>query len=152
MQNSLNALKSKKNDTSNRKKSVKKPKIRLKAKREITNKENKAKKDTIIEQSSINDKKPLFLYKDKKLFLLLKRTYYMRELDKTEKFVNSERFKEKQIDLTNDEFKRLVSEFNNLLNLQKLYINFEDLFKSLQLQNKIINILKIYIINKIEEK
>ena len=152
MQNSLNALKSKKNDTSNRKKSVKKPKIRLKAKREITNKENKAKKDTIIEQSSINDKKPLFLYTDKKIFLLLKRTYYMRELDKTEKFVNSERFKEKQIDLTNDEFKRLVSEFNNLLNLQKLYINFEDLFKSLQLQNKIINILKIYIINKIEEK
>ena len=152
MQNSLNALKSKKNDTSNRKKSIKKPKIRVKAKRGIANKENKEKKETIIEQSSINDKKPLFLYTDKKIFLLLKRTYYMRELDKTEKFVNSERFKEKQIDLTNDEFKRLVSEFNNLLNLQKLYINFEDLFKSLQLQNKIINILKIYIINKIEEK
>ena len=152
MQNSLNALKSKKNDTSDRKKSIKKPKIRVKAKRGITNKENKEKKETIIEQSSINDKKPLFLYTDKKIFLLLKRTYYMRELDKTEKFVNSERFKEKQIDLTNDEFKRLVSEFNNLLNLQKLYINFEDLFKSLQLQNKIINILKIYIINKIEEK
>ena len=54
--------------------------------------------------------------------------------------------------LTHDEFKRLVSEFNNLLNLQNLTICFEDLLKSLQLQNKIINILKIFIINQIEDK
>ena len=76
----------------------------------------------------------------------------MKELEKAEKFINSERFSETKLNLTNEEFQRLVEEFNNLLNLQNLYISFEDLFKSLQLQNKIINILKIYITNKIEEK
>ena len=76
----------------------------------------------------------------------------MKELEKAEKFINSERFSETKLNLTNEEFQRLVEEFNNLLNLQNLYISFEDLLKSLQLQNKIINILKIYITNKIEEK
>jgi len=146
MQNSLNEFISKTGDDNpNLRKRQKKRKSALKPK-ENTKNENKC------EQNVLSFDKPLFLYTDKKTFLLFKRTYYMRELEKTENFINSEKFMDKRLNLTYDEFSRLLAEFNNLLKLQKLYINFEDLFRSLQLQNKIINILKVYIINKIGEK
>ena len=146
MQNSLNAFISKTGDDNpNLRKRQKKRKSALKPK-ENTKNENKC------EQNVLSFDKPLFLYTDKKTLLLFKRTYYMRELEKTENFINSEKFMDKRLNLTYDEFSRLLAEFNNLLKLQKLYINFEDLFRSLQLQNKIINILKVYIINKIGEK
>ena len=146
MQNSLHAFMPKTDDENlNLRKMHKKRKSALKPK-ENTKNENKC------EQNVLSFDKPLFLYTDKKTFLLFKRTYYMRELEKTENFINSEKFMDKRLNLTYDEFSRLLAEFNNLLKLQKLYINFEDLFRSLQLQNKIINILKVYIINKIGEK
>lgn len=146
MQNSLHAFMPKTGDDNpNLRKRQKKRKSALKPK-ENTKNENKC------EQNVLSFDKPLFLYTDKKTFLLFKRTYYMRELEKTENFINSEKFMDKRLNLTYDEFSRLLAEFNNLLKLQKLYINFEDLFRSLQLQNKIINILKVYIINKIGEK
>ena len=146
MQNSLHALKPQKNANFKQKNSRKKGKTRIELRKEKINNENG------LDENDMDLNKPLFLFTDKKFFLLLKRTYYMKELEKTEKFINSERFSETKLNLTNEEFQRLVEEFNNLLNLQNLYISFEDLFKSLQLQNKIINILKIYITNKIEEK
>ena len=146
MQNSLHALKPQKNSNFKQKNSRKKGKTRIELSKEKINNENG------LDENDINLNKPLFLFTDKKFFLLLKRTYYMKELEKAEKFINSERFSETKLNLTNEEFQSLVEEFNNLLNLQNLYISFEDLFKSLQLQNKIINILKIYITNKIEEK
>ena len=146
MQNSLHALKPQKNANFKQKKWRKKGKTRIELSKEKINNENG------LDENDMNLNKPLFLFTDKKFFLLLKRTYYMKELEKTEKFINSERFSETKLNLTNEEFQRLVEEFNNLLNLQNLYISFEDLFKSLQLQNKIINILKIYLTNKIEEK
>ena len=146
MQNSLNALKPRKNGNFKQKNRQKKAKTKLELSKEKIN------NDDEHSENDLDFNKPLFLFTDKKFFLLLKRTYYMQELAKTENFVNSERFSEKNINLTNEEFQRLVEEFNNLLNLQNLYISFEDLFKGLQLQNKIINILKIYITNKIEEK
>ena len=146
MQNSLHAFMPKTDDENpNLRKIQKKRKSALKPK-ENTKNENKC------EQNVLSFDKPLFLYTDKKTFLLFKRTYYMRELEKTENFINSEKFMDKGLNLTYDEFSRLLAEFNNLLKLQNLYINFEDLFRSLQLQNKIINILKVYIINKIGEK
>jgi hypothetical protein len=146
MQNSLHAFMPKTDDENpNLRKIQKKRKSALKPK-ENTKNENKC------EQNVLSFDKPLFLYTDKKTFLLFKRTYYMRELEKTENFINSEKFMDKRLNLTYDEFSRLLAEFNNLLKLQNLYINFEDLFRSLQLQNKIINILKVYIINKIGEK
>ena len=146
MQNSLHAFMPKTDDENpNLKKIQKKRKSALKQK-ENTKNENKC------EQNVLSFDKPLFLYTDKKTFLLFKRTFYMRELEKTENFINSEKFMDKRLNLTYDEFSRLLAEFNNLLKLQNLYINFEDLFRSLQLQNKIINILKVYIINKIGEK
>jgi hypothetical protein len=146
MQNSLHALKPRKNGNFKQKNRQKKAKTKLEFSKEKIN------NDDEHSENDLAFNKPLFLFTDKKFFLLLKRTYYMQELEKTENFVNSERFSEKNINLTNEEFQRLVEEFNNLLNLQNLYISFEDLFKGLQLQNKIINILKIYITNKIEEK
>ena len=146
MQNSLHAFMPKTDDENpNLRKIQKKRKSALKQK-ENTKNENKC------GQNVLSFDKPLFLYTDKKTFLLFKRTYYMRELEKTENFINSEKFMDKRLNLTYDEFSRLLAEFNNLLKLQNLYINFEDLFRSLQLQNKIINILKVYIINKIGEK
>lgn len=146
MQNSLHAFMPKTDDENpNLRKIQKKRKSALKPK-ENTKNENKC------EQNVLSFDKPLFLYTDKKTFLLFKRTYYMRELEKTENFINSEKFMDKRLNLSYDEFSRLLAEFNNLLKLQNLYINFEDLFRSLQLQNKIINILKVYIINKIGEK
>ena len=146
MQNSLHAFMPKTDDENpNLRKIQKKRKSALKPK-ETTKHENKC------EQTVLSFDKPLFLYTDKKTFLLFKRTYYMRELEKTENFINSEKFMDKRLNLTYEEFIRLLAEFNNLLKLQNLYINFEDLFRSLQLQNKIINILKVYIINKIGEK
>ena len=146
MQNSLHALKPQKNANFKQKNWRKKGKKRIELRKEKNNNENG------LDENDMNLNKPLFLFTDKKFFLLLKRTYYMKELEKAEKFINSERFSETKLNLTNEEFQSLVEEFNNLLNLQNLYISFEDLFKSLQLQNKIINILKIYITNKIEEK
>ena len=146
MQNSLHALKPQKNANFKQKNSRKKGKTRIELSKEKINNENG------LDENDMNLNKPLFLFTDKKFFLLLKRTYYMKELEKAEKFINSERFSETKLNLTNEEFQSLVEEFNNLLNLQNLYISFEDLFKSLQLQNKIINILKIYLTNKIEEK
>ena len=135
MQNSLHAFMPKTDDENpNLRKIQKKRKSALKQK-ENTKNENKC------EQNVLSFDKPLFLYTDKKTFLLFKRTYYMRELEKTENFINSEKFMDKRLNLTYDEFSRLLAEFNNLLKLQNLYINFEDLFRSLQLQNKIINIV-----------
>ena len=146
MQNSLHALKPQKNANFKHKKWRKKGKTRIELSKEKIN------NDDEHSENDLDFNKPLFLFTDKKFFLLLKRTYYMKELEKAEKFINSERFSETKLNLTNEEFQSLVEEFNNLLNLQNLYISFEDLFKGLQLQNKIINILKIYITNKIEEK
>ena len=147
MQNSSHALKSKKKEKPKRgKSSQKRRRIRLKTKI-IT-----IKNETRVGKNNISINRPLYLYTDKKTFLLLKRTYFLQEIKKTETFINNEKFMGEKFILTHDEFKRLVSEFNNLLNLQNLTICFEDLLKSLQLQNKIINILKIFIINQIDEK
>ena len=146
MQNSLHALRQKKNENWIKSKSTKKRKIRIKAK--II----KIKNEAIKDKNALLVNKPAYLYTDKKTFLLLKRTYYLQKLKKTETLINNEKYLEEKFNLTNDEFKRLISEFNNLLNLQNSWVCVEDLLKSLQLQNKIINILKIFIINQIEDK
>ena len=146
MQNSSHALRQKKNKNSIKSKSTKKRKIRIKTK--II----KIKNEAIKDKNALLVNKPAYLYTDKKAFLLLQRTYYLQKLKKTETLINNEKYLEEKFNLTNDEFKRLISEFNNLLNLQNSWVCVEDLLKSLQLQNKIINILKIFIINQIEDK
>ena len=145
----MNALKGKKVDNYFSNISSNKRQKRLKEKKTFNNNDNN---NSYEQNNNKINKTPLYLYTDKKMFLLLKRTFYLNEFEKTERYINSEKFSGKKYNLTKDEFNLLVTEFNNLINLQNLYINIEDLFKSLQLQNKIINILKVYIMNKIEQK
>ena len=82
------------------------------------------------------------------LFLMMKRTYYLNEMKKIESYLDSlEDFGEKNL-LTNEQ-KKLSLCFNKLSNFESLYISLEDYYKSLNLQKRILNVLKSYIINKI---
>ena len=96
-------------------------------------------------------RKPLFVFPDKKMRLLLKRTLFLKEISIIERYINSEKFLCEKINLSKEEFNRLIMEYNYLLNLQKLNFCYEDIFRSLSLQNKIINILKMHLINNIEQ-
>ena len=86
---------------------------------------------------------------DKKDFLLLRRTFYLNIFDKIEKIINNEEIMNPNFNLQYDKYLRFLSYFNLLLDLEDLYINKVDIFRSLQLQSKIINIIKKYFINKI---
>ena len=101
-------------------------------------------------KNTIQDKLKLFSYLkiDRKMYSLLSRTYYMKEFEKIETYINSQELI-KNFNLSNEQYIKLISFFNSLFNMQNMYINKEDYARSLQLQNKIINILKKYIINKI---
>ena len=87
--------------------------------------------------------------KDQKANLLMTRTYYLNEFEKIENIVNNENLVKQNYDLTKDDYIQLLSYLNALLNLEDLYINKKDCLRSLQLQTKIINIIKKYLINKI---
>ena len=102
----------------------------------------------IMKSIEENNKRILISIKnDKKSFLLLTRTYYLNEFNKITKFIdNEERLNN---NLTNEKYIQLLSFLNILIKFEDYYINKEDIFKSLQLQSKIINIIKKYFINKI---
>ena len=84
---------------------------------------------------------------DKKSFSLLTRTYYLNEFNKIEKFINNE--ERLNNNLTNEKYMQLLSFLNILLKFEEYYINKEDIFKSLQLQSRIIGIIKKHFTNKI---
>ena len=86
---------------------------------------------------------------DNKMNALLIRTYYLNEFNKNEQYINSKLLCNNYYKLNDLEYNELISIFNKLLNIQNLGLNKEDYFKSLQLQNKIVNMLKSYIIEKI---
>ena len=86
---------------------------------------------------------------DKKDFLLLRRTFYLNIFDKIEKIINNEELINPNCNLQYDKYLLFLFYFNLLLDLENLYINKVDIFRSLQLQSKIINIIKKYFINKI---
>ena len=86
---------------------------------------------------------------DNKMNALLIRTYYLNEFNKNEQYINSKILYNNSYKLNDVEYNELISIFNRLLNIQNLGLNKEDYFKSLQLQNKIVNMLKSYIIEKI---
>ena len=93
-----------------------------------------------------NNKRILVSIKnDKKTYLLLMRTYYLNEFDKIEKIID---LLNKNYNLTNETYLQLLSFLNLLLKFEEIYINKFDVLKSLQLQSKIINIIKQFIINK----
>ena len=93
----------------------------------------------------------LFLYKDKKIFFLLKRTFFLQEISKIEHYINSEKFLCEKLILSKNEYNMLITKYNNLLDMRNLNVCMEDILKSLLIQNKIINILKIYLLNKIKQ-
>ena len=86
---------------------------------------------------------------DKKAHLLMTRTYYLKEFDKIENIINNEYFSNQNYNLSNENYIQLLSYLNALLNLEDIYINKNDYLRSLQIQAKIINIIKTYLINKI---
>ena len=93
-----------------------------------------------------NNKRILVSIKnDKKTYLLLMRTYYLNEFNKIEKIID---LLNKNYNLTNETYLQLLSFLNLLLKFEEIYINKFDVLKSLQLQNKIIKIIKQFIINK----
>ena len=139
MKNSLYALKRGKAISSKQKK------------RQYKKRKKRKNKNITINKTRIKLRKPLFVFPDKKMRLLLKRTLFLKEISIIERYINSEKFLCEKINLSKEEFNRLIMEYNYLLNLQKLNFCFEDIFKSLSLQNKIINILKMHLINNIEQ-
>ena len=106
-------------------------------------------KNNIFKFIEQNNKRLLVSIKnDKKTYLLLTRTYYTNEFDKIEKIINNEDLINKKNSITNDLYLKLLSYLNILLNFEDFYVYKTDLFRSLQLQSKIIHIIKSYIINK----
>ena len=86
---------------------------------------------------------------DNKTSFLLTRTYYLNEFDKIEKSINSNELLKASCNLNNQKYFELLSYLNVLVSLEDLCIYKKDIFKNLQLQIKIINIIKNYLINKI---
>ena len=88
---------------------------------------------------------PPFTPDERRMILILSRTYYMNEMDKIERYLNSiENIKD--LKMIKNEEKKLIFCFNKLSNYEKIYINLEDYYKSLNLQKRIVIILKKYII------
>ena len=88
---------------------------------------------------------------DQKAYLLMTRTYYLQEFEKIDNFINNENLISQNYNLTNQNYIKLLSYLNALLNLEDIYINKNDCLRSLQIQSKIINIIKRYLINKIDK-
>ena len=86
---------------------------------------------------------------DKKTYFLLTQTFYLNEFDKIEKNINSNELLKPNSNLSNEKYLELLSYLYLLINFEDLYIYKKDKFRSLQLQSKIINIIKNFFINKI---
>ena len=80
------------------------------------------------------------------LLLMLNRAYYVNELVKIERYLDTLEYMNSNCISKIDE-KRLIFCFNRLSKLEYLYVSLEDYYKSLQLQKRIINYAKKYIIN-----
>ena len=103
-------------------------------------------KKTIMKR--IEDNSFISIKKDKKTYSLLIRTYYLNEFDKIEKAINNKELLNNNSNLSNEQYLEFLSYLNSLLSFEDLYINKNDSLKSLQLQSKIINIIKSNFINK----
>jgi hypothetical protein len=107
-------------------------------------------KNKIFEFIENNNNRLLVSIKnDKKTYLLLTRTYYTNEFDKIEKIINNEDLLNKNTTLTKDVYLKLLSYLNLLLNFEDFYVSKTDYFRSLQLQSKIISIIKKFLINEL---
>ena len=107
-------------------------------------------KNKIFEFIEDNNNRLLVSIKnDKKTYLLLTRTYYTNEFDKIEQIINNEDLLNKNTTVTKDVYLKLLSYLNILLNFEDYYVYKTDYFRSLQLQSKIISIIKKFLINEL---
>ena len=80
------------------------------------------------------------------LLLMLNRAYYVNELVKIERYLDTLEYMNSNCISKIDE-KRLIFCFNRLSKLEYLYVSLEDYYKSIQLKKSIINYAKKNIIN-----
>ena len=110
--------------------------------------------DSLSEESStkeetMNSINGLTNNPEEKLFLLMiKRRYYINKMEKIERYLDSLNNLNKNISIEKEQ-RKLSLCFNKLSNFESLYITLEDYHKGLNLQKRIISILKRYIINAI---
>ena len=110
--------------------------------------------DSLSEESStkeetMNSFNDLTNNPEEKLFLLMiKRRYYINKMEKIERYLDSLNNLNKNISIEKEQ-RKLSLCFNKLSNFESLYITLEDYHKGLNLQKRIISILKRYIINAI---
>ncbi len=86
---------------------------------------------------------------DKKTNLLLTRTNYLKEFEKIEKFINNEELIKDNDSLNDKLYLQLLSYLTLLLSFEDLYLKNNDNYRNLQLQSKIIKIIKKFVLNKI---
>ena len=102
-------------------------------------------KHKIFKYIEDNNKRIMISVKnDKKTHLLLTRTYYLNEFVKIENIVNNEELLNQKYNLSEQKYLQLLSYLNMLFSFEDLYIYKTDIFRSLQLRSKIINIIKKY--------
>ena len=90
---------------------------------------------------------------DNKTHLLLKKTYCMNIINSIENHLENDLRKNKgNVNISRDDYFSLSIDLYKLSNLDGLFICQEDFIKCLNIQNKIINILKQYVSNEINEK
>ena len=110
--------------------------------------------DSLSEESStkeetMNSFNDLTNNPEEKLFLLMiKRRYYINKMEKIERYLDSLNNLNKNVSIEKEQ-RKLSLCFNKLSNFESLYITLEDYQKGLNLQKRIINVLKRYIINTI---
>ena len=110
----------------------------------------KSYKNKVLKFIEDNNKRIMVSAKnDKKTQLLLTRTFYLNEFDKIENVINNEELLNQKHILREQQYLQLVSYLNILFIFEDLYINKTDIYRSLILRNRIINIIKKYLINKI---
>ena len=81
-----------------------------------------------------------------KILLILNRELYLNEMKKIERYLDALEYLNRP-NLIKNEQKRLIFCFNRLSNLEKMYISLEDYYKSLNIQKRIIYILKVSILS-----
>ena len=122
----------------------------------ITNKEDALTSTNSLENNELNElneqiQNSIFRYtlEGNKILLILNRELYLNEMQKIERYLDALEYLNRP-NLIKNEQKRLIFCFNRLSNLEKMYITLEDYYKSLNLQKRIIYILKVSILSTFE--
>ena len=120
----------------------------------ITKKEDALTSTNSLENNELNElneqiQNSIFRYtlEGNKILLILNRELYLNEMKKIERYLDTLEYLNRP-NLIKNEQKRLIFCFNRLSNFEKMYISLEDYYKSLNIQKRIIYILKVSILSK----